>query len=113
MIAALAYALAIVSTKPVAAPVTIEHCKFVQSASFSRGVRIVYKNTAKTAAKLVIFDIVQGSHTTEVIDEGTFASGETVDHVLTSAPLTLWMGETPNRCAVVHVHFVNGTSWSK
>ena len=112
MFAALALTLGIVSTKPGVPPIAIETCKFVKAASFSRGVRIAYKNTSQLPASLVIFRIVHGSTTTEVIDEGMFAPGQTVDHILTSVPLTLWVGESPSRCAVVHVHFANGTTWS-
>lgn len=112
MFAPLALTLGIVSTKPPAPPIAIQTCKFVKAASFSRGIRIAYKNVSGLPATLVIFRIVHGSSTTEVIDEGTFAPGQTVDHTMTSVPLTLWLGENPNRCAVVHVHFANGTTWS-
>ncbi len=111
MLSALALTLAVVTTKPAAPPITIEHCTFVKSASYSRGVRIVYKNTSKATAKLIIFEVRLGSYKTAFVDEGTFTPGETIDHTMTSAPLTMWMGEYPSRCAVTHVHFADGTAW--
>lgn len=111
--AALTILLSLVTVKTSGAPITIQDCRFVQSASFTRGVRVVYKNTSKIPIKLVIFSVMQRSHETVVIDEGTFKPGEVVDHVLTSAPLTLWMGESTDRCAVVHVHFADGTTWGR
>lgn len=111
MLAALAFHLAVVTVKAPAAPITVETCKFVKSASYNRGVRIVFKNTGKATAKLVIFEVVHGSYNTALVDEGNFTPGETIDHVMTSAPLTLWRGENPDRCVVTHVHFTNGTTW--
>lgn len=113
MLAALAVTLAIVTSKLPNPPITVESCKFVKAASFSRGVKIAYKNTSTRTAKLVVFEIIHGSTMAAVIDEGTFTPGETVSHVLTSAPLTLWLGENPDRCAVVHVHFSDGSTWGR
>lgn len=112
MITALIFTLAVVTKQAPAAPIAIESCKFIKSASFSRGVQIVYKNTAKVAARMVVFSVSQRKDSTYVIDEGTFAPGRTIDHTMTSVPMTLWMGETPSSCAVVHVHFSDGTTWS-
>lgn len=111
MFSALVLTLAVVTTKPAAPPISIASCRFLKSASFSRGVRIVYRNNAKVAAKMVIFEVWMRGHHTALVEEGTFAPGETVDHTMTSVPLTLWMGEYPTRCAVTHVHFADGATW--
>lgn len=111
MFSALALTLAVVTTKPATAPISIQSCRFIKSASFSRGVRIAFKNDAKVAAKLVIFEVWMQGHHAALIDEGSFAPGETVDHTMTSEPLTLWMGEHPTHCAVTHVHFADGSTW--
>lgn len=111
MLPAVALTLAVAASKPARPPISIESCRFVKSASFSRGVRIAYKNDAKVAAKLVIFEVWMRGHHTALIDEGSFAPGATVDHMLTSEPMTLWMGEYPTQCAVTHVHFTDGSTW--
>ena len=111
MLPALALTLAVVTTRPATAPISIQSCRFIKSASYARGVRIAYKNNAKVAAKLVIFEVWMRGHHTVLLDEGTFTPGEAIDHTMTSAPLTLWMGENPTNCAVTHVHFADGTAW--
>ena len=111
LVSSLAFILAIVTTKPTTPPIAVESCVFVKSASYAKGVKIVFHNSAKVAAKLVIFDVSLRNYRTEVVDEGDFAPGQTVDHTFTSVPLTLWMGEKPTRCIVEHVHFADGTTW--
>ena len=113
MLLPLALTLAIVTTTPQTPPIDILSCTFVKAASFSRGVRVVYKNVSKVPATLVIFEVQHRSYTTALVDEGRFDPGQTVDHTMTSAQLTLWMGEYPTRCSVTHVHFADGSVWPK
>jgi hypothetical protein len=112
MLAMLVLASTLVAAEPGAPPISVESCAFVKSASFSRGVQIVFTNNAKVAASLVIFDIVHGSFRAAVVDEGTFSPGVRIDHTLTSTPLALYTGPEPQHCVVEHVHFVDGTAWS-
>lgn len=98
---------------PAAPPITIDTCRFVQSASFARGVQIRYRNTSGSPATMVIFEVTHGTFKAALVDEGTFAPNVTIDHVLTSAPLSLYHGPVPHHCTVTHVHFADGSTWGR
>ena len=95
-----------------AVPVSVSHCDFVQSGSFTRGLHVVYKNTSTKPIRTVVFEVRHGDHRSRIVDVGHFSPGTTIDHVLVPKALQLYHGLEPQGCSLTRVDFTDGSSWT-
>ena len=111
MFYALIAALAVATSTP---PITVQSCSYATAAggTYSHGVNIAFVNDAKVAATKITFAVVHGSTRYDVTDEGTFAPGVRIEHVLHSSQLQFWHGSDPHHCIPIIVRFADGSVWT-
>lgn len=91
-------------------PIVVDECSFVPAGSFEHSVAIRFHNTSPKTATVVTFEIHNGPHSVSVADHGSFATGVSVDHKLTTPTWELHHAQ-PHTCAVTSVRFADGSSW--
>lgn len=112
MLIGLAFSALMVIGAAAPPPIVVDECSFVRAGSFEHSVRIVYRNVSNRTAKAVTFDVHNGPHAVTVRDHGDFAPHVRIDRVMTT-PTWEFFHAQPHTCAVTHVTFSDGTSWSR
>jgi hypothetical protein len=95
------------SLEPKAASLTLPYGPFGIPTGSSMAISFV--NEAPATVASVTFDVSDGRTTSQIVDQGTFSSGVTIDHRFTTPQFQNDVNEVT--CSVKSVAFTDGSLW--
>jgi hypothetical protein len=97
-----------------AGPVQVLDCRINRRLAFVdpyRSATVTFANRDGAVADAILFSIEYAGQTANLTDRGAFAKDVNVEHDFRAFWNVPFVGPAPAKCAVLYVHFADGSSW--